>query len=115
MGAYLHTAASEGDTSALGQAYAEASILTRKELFAQRAKRLPMIQWMTQMLRASSDHALPWKVFYTALLPEFPDQMAERQLDVAISWVRYAELIDYDDGDEYVRLDESGGRVATPA
>lgn len=108
---------SEGDIqlTALGQAYAEASILTRKELFAQRAKRLPMIEWMTQMLRASADHALPWKVFYTALLPEFPDQMAERQLDVAIGWGRYAELIDYDDGDEYVRLDESGGRATVPA
>lgn len=89
----------------LGQAFAEASILTRKELFAHRARRLPMIQWMLQMLSAAPSKELPWKVFYTALLPEFPDEMSERQLDVAISWGRYAELLDYDDRDEMLRLE----------
>lgn len=99
----------------LGQAFAEASILTRKELFAQRARRLPMIQWMVQMLKAAPDYALPWKVFYTALLPEFPDDMAERQLDVVIDWGRYAELIDYDDRDETLSLDTTAGKVGVPA
>lgn len=96
----------------LGQAFAEASILMRKELFAQRARRLPMIQWMMQMLNASPERHLPWKVFYTALLPEFPDEMAERQLDIAIDWGRYAELIDYDDSDEMVTLEVSNGKTA---
>lgn len=95
----------------LGQAFAEASILTRKELFAQRARRLPMIQWMMQMLNAAPNRELPWKVFYTALLPEFPDEMSERQLDIAIDWGRYAELIDYDDRDEMVSLDVSDGKA----
>lgn len=97
---------SEGDIqlTPLGEAFAEASILTRKELFAQRARRLPMIQWMMQMLNAAPGHALSWKVFHTALLPEFPDEMAERQLDVAINWGRYAELLDYNDSDEMVSL-----------
>jgi NitT/TauT family transport system ATP-binding protein len=104
---------SEGDIqlTPLGEAFAEASILTRKELFAQRARRLPMIQWMMQMLEAAPDHELPWKVFHTALLPEFPDEMAERQLDVAINWGRYAELIDYNDSDETVSLAASNGKV----
>lgn len=95
----------------LGQAFAEASILTRKELFAQRARRLPMIQWMIQMLSAAANKALPWKVFYTALLPEFPDEMSERQLEVAIDWGRYAELLDYDDRDEMLSLDVSDGKA----
>ena len=98
----------------LGQAFAEASILTRKELFAQRARRLPMIQWMMQMLSAAPNQELPWKVFYTALLPEFPDEMSERQLDVAIDWGRYAELLDYNDRDEMLSLDISDGK-AVPA
>ncbi|MCC6803492.1 MAG: nitrate/sulfonate/bicarbonate ABC transporter ATP-binding protein [Anaerolineae bacterium] len=88
----------------LGQAFAEASILTRKELFAQRARRLPMIQWMVQMLNVAPNRELPWKLFYTALLPEFPDEVAERQLEIAIDWGRYAELIDYDDSDEVLSL-----------
>jgi NitT/TauT family transport system ATP-binding protein len=88
----------------LGQAYAEASILTRKELFANRVRRLPMFQWMTEMLQASPDKALPWRVFFAALRPEFPDKLAERQMDIVIDWGRYAELIDYDDRDEMVSL-----------
>lgn len=100
----------------LGQAFAEASILTRKELFAQRARRLPMIQWIVQMLSASPNNTLPWKVFYTALLPEFPDEMSERQLDVAINWGRYAELIEYNDRDETLSLDITSSRpVGVPA
>ncbi|PJF44623.1 MAG: nitrate ABC transporter ATP-binding protein [Phototrophicales bacterium] len=102
----------EGDIelTPLGEAYAEASILTRKELFAQRARRLPMLQWMIQMLKVAPNNELPWKVFLTALLPEFPDEMAERQLDIAINWGRYAELIDYDDDNELIRFDLSNGR-----
>ncbi|MBK8138813.1 MAG: AAA-associated domain-containing protein [Chloroflexi bacterium] len=97
----------------LGQAFADASILTRKELFASRARRLPLIKWIMDMLRATPNQTLPWKVFYTALLPEFPDTLATRQLDVAIDWGRYAELIDYDDRDEMLSLDPSQGRAAS--
>ncbi len=89
----------------LGQTFAEASIQTRKEIFATRARRLPMISWVMNMLRAAPDSSLPWKVFYTALSPEFPDEMAERQLDMVIDWGRYAELIVYDDRDETLRLE----------
>lgn len=96
----------------LGQAFSDASILTRKELFANRARRLPMMKWMIDMLRAAPEQTLPWKVFYTALLPEFPDELATRQLDIAIDWGRYGELIDYDDRDETLRLDQPVGRVA---
>lgn len=96
----------------LGHAFAEASIRTRKELFAHRARRLPMIQWIMQMLNAVPEKQLPWKVFYTALLPEFPDTMAERQLDIAIDWGRYAELIAYDDRTESLSLDSSNGTAA---
>ncbi|GAB1422508.1 nitrate/sulfonate/bicarbonate ABC transporter ATP-binding protein [Anaerolineales bacterium] len=104
---------SEGDIqlTSLGEAFAEASILTRKELFAQRARRLPMIKWMMEMLKSSRNSELPWKLFHTALLPEFPDELAERQLDIAINWGRYAELMDYNDSDEAISLDMSGHKA----
>lgn len=88
----------------LGQAYAESSILTRKELFANRVRRLPMFRWTTEMLQATPNKALPWRVFFAALRPEFPDELAERQMDIVIDWGRYAELIDYDDRDEMLSL-----------
>lgn len=104
----------EGDIhlTPLGQAYAEASILTRKELFAHRARRLPMIAWMMEMVGSVPDKTLPWKVFFTALKPEFPDEVAGRQLNTAIDWGRYAELLDYDDRNETVSLDVSGGKAS---
>jgi len=98
----------------LGQAYAEASILTRKELFGNRARRLPMFRWMTEMLQASPDKSLPWRVFFAALRPEFPDKLAERQLDIVIDWGRYAELIDYDDRDEMVSLASADRQPVAP-
>lgn len=107
----------EGDIhiTPLGQTFAEASILTRKEIFANRARRMPMIRWVMDMLRSAPDGSLPWKLFYTALSPEFPDELAERQLDIAIDWGRYAELIDYDDRDQTLSLDPSDGKtVASP-
>ncbi len=102
----------EGDIhlTPLGQTFAEASILTRKEIFASRARRLPMIRWVMDMLESASDGTLPWKLFYTALSPEFPDELAERQLDIAIDWGRYAELIDYNDRDQTLSLDPAGGK-----
>lgn len=115
MFGYASVNAGDIQISPLGQAFAEASIQTRKELFAQRAKRLPMIKWIMDMLFATPDESLPWKVFYTALRPEFPDDLAERQLEVAIDWGRYAELIDYDDRAELLRLDPSVQPVARSA
>ena len=67
------------------------------------------------MLKAVPGKSLPWRVFYTALQPEFPDVLAERQLNIAIDWGRYAELIDYDDSSEVLSLDVSGGRVMVEA
>ncbi len=106
----------EGDIhiTPLGEAFAEGSILTRKEIFANRARRMPMIRWVMDMLNAVPDKALPWKVFYTALTPEFPDELAERQLDIAIDWGRYAELIDYDDRDQNLSLDTTRSEGVAP-
>jgi NitT/TauT family transport system ATP-binding protein len=103
----------EGDihVTPLGQTFAEASILTRKEIFANRARRMPMIRWVIDMLNSAPDGTLPWKLFYTALSPEFPDELAERQLDIAIDWGRYAELIGYDDRDQTLSLDPAAGKT----
>lgn len=109
---FVTVSAGDIQITPLGQAFAEASILTRKELFATRARRIPMIRWMMDMLHATPENTLSWKVFYTALQPEFPDELAERQLDVAIDWGRYGELIDYDDRTESLSLDVSDGKAA---
>ncbi|GIV90069.1 MAG: nitrate ABC transporter ATP-binding protein [Chloroflexus sp.] len=83
----------------LGEAFAEASIQARKEIFASRLRRLPFFRWMLRMITAADNQSLRWEVLRTALEPEFPAEVAERQLDVALEWGRYAELFAYDDAE----------------
>ena len=88
----------------LGQTFAEASILTRKEIFASRARRLPLIKWLLQMLKNAEDGELKRNVIKTALSLEFPEDKAEEQIDTLIAWGRYGELYEYDDKTEIISL-----------
>ncbi|MCB2146562.1 MAG: AAA-associated domain-containing protein [Deltaproteobacteria bacterium] len=98
---------SKGDIelTPLGQTYAEASILARKEIFASRLRRLPMMRWMVSMLRAAENHQLKWNVIEAALSLEFPPDEIERQIDTLINWGRYGELLAYDDSSEIITLE----------
>jgi len=77
----------------LGETFAEASILNRKEIFAGRLRRLPLFQWLLAMLEASNTHRLEYDVTMAALKLDLPPVEAERQLDIITSWGRYAELL----------------------
>jgi NitT/TauT family transport system ATP-binding protein len=87
-----------GDISetSLGETFAEASIQARKEIFATRVRRVPIVNWLLTMLRAADRHELEADVVQSALGLDFPPDEAERQLATAIDWGRYAELIAYD-------------------
>jgi NitT/TauT family transport system ATP-binding protein len=89
----------------LGETFAEASILARKEIFATRIRRLPMFKWLLAMLRAADKHQLEKDVISTALELDFPPDEATQQVEVAINWGRYAELLAYDDTSESLYLD----------
>ncbi len=81
----------------LGETFAEASIQARKEIFATRVRRVPIVNWLLTMLRAADHRELEADVVQSALGLEFPPAEAEQQLAIAIDWGRYAELIAYDD------------------
>lgn len=89
----------------LGETFAEASIQARKEIFATRARRVPIVNWLLTMLRAADRHELEADVVRSALGLEFPPDEAERQLTTAIDWGRYAELIAYDHGAGMIYLE----------
>ena len=93
------------DLTSLGETFAEASIQARKEIFATRIRRLPLVRWLTTMLTHSENHALDWDVIQTALELEFRDEEAEKQLDTLINWGRYAELLSYNDDRALVYLE----------
>ncbi len=100
----------EGDITLtpLGETFAEASILARKEIFATRIRRLPIVKWLMAMLRAADGQHLERDVVETALGLEFPPEEAKRQLETIINWARYAELMAYDDSSEIIYLELSG-------
>jgi NitT/TauT family transport system ATP-binding protein len=87
-----------GDISetSLGETFAEASIQARKEIFATRVRRVPIVNWLLAMLQAADRHELEADVVQSALGLEFPPEDAEKQLAIAIDWGRYAEVIAYD-------------------
>jgi NitT/TauT family transport system ATP-binding protein len=92
----------EGDLiiTPVGEAYAEASILTRKELVAGRSLRVPMISWIYDTLQQDDDRRID-KDFFLDKLRDDVGEFAEEQLGIAIEWGRFAELFAYDsDTDE---------------
>lgn len=101
---------SQGDIALtpLGETFAEASILARKEIFATRIRRLPFVRWLLALLRAADRQRLQRDVLKTALELEFPPEEAERQLEIIANWGRYAELLAYDDDDDIFYLEQPG-------
>ncbi|PWH20556.1 MAG: nitrate ABC transporter ATP-binding protein, partial [Ardenticatenia bacterium] len=97
----------QGDISltSLGETFAEASILARKEIFATRLRRLPLFKWLLTMLRAADRQRLELDVIQTALELEFPPDEAKRQAATVVSWGRYAELLAYDDDSGMIYLE----------
>jgi NitT/TauT family transport system ATP-binding protein len=92
----------------LGETFSEASILARKEIYATRVRRLPLFRWLLGLLGAANNHQLEWDVVQTALELEFLPEEAERQLETAINWGRYAELLAYDDDSAAIYLEPAG-------
>ncbi|MCC7208409.1 MAG: AAA-associated domain-containing protein [Anaerolineae bacterium] len=90
----------------LGQTFAEARIQARKEIFAARIRRVPLIRWIRTMLDRAPDKRLTWEVFTTALSLELSPDEAERQLETAVNWARYAELFSYDGDDNVLFIEQ---------
>jgi len=97
----------------LGETLSEASILTRKEVFATRIRRLPVYQWLFTLLQAADHHQLEWGVVRASLELELPPEEAQRQLDTIINWGRYGEVLAYDDQNKLIILEP--GFAATGA
>ncbi len=80
----------------LGQAFADASIVARKEILAGRVLRLPTIRWIYETLQKDDNRRIAEDYFIEQLQGDF-GEYAEDQLDTAVDWGRYAELFAYDD------------------
>ena len=96
----------EGDMllTPLGRAYADASVLGRKEMLAGRVLRLPVISWIYETLQRDDNQRVAKEYFLDQLRPDFHDR-TEKQLDRAINWGRFAELFGFDDDTDELYLE----------
>jgi NitT/TauT family transport system ATP-binding protein len=104
----------QGDvqTTPVGKQFAEADITTRKELFREAIlKHVTVIQQIHNALARKSDKALPLEFFRDVLDEHFPQDEAQRQLETALNWGRYAELFSYDSESDRLSLGEAS-RIA---
>lgn len=100
----------EGDVeiTSEGQRFATADILTQKELFRAAAlENVALLKQMDQALRAKSDHTMPDAFFLGILDDHFTDEEAQRQLETAIHWGRFAEIFDYNSDTRRLFLPEA--------
>jgi NitT/TauT family transport system ATP-binding protein len=96
----------EGDLllTPLGRAYADASVLGRKEMFASRVLRLPIISWIYETLQQDDNQRVSKEYFLDKLQPDFHDR-TEKQMERAINWGRFAELFAFDDDTDELYLE----------
>jgi NitT/TauT family transport system ATP-binding protein len=97
----------EGDyeLTDLGRRMADAEEKERKALFRERMRDVPLLRLIAERLTASDNGQVPREEIRKAMHGRFSRKRAERQIDTAIDWGRYAELFDYDaDAQHFVRL-----------
>jgi NitT/TauT family transport system ATP-binding protein len=85
----------EYDLTEEGARVADAEEKARKLIFRQAAARLPFLRTIMEMLDAS-DGQVPREQVLAKIPRRFSRKSAERQIDTAVEWGRYAELFDYD-------------------
>ncbi len=89
----------EGDAviTPTGHEYAESEILRQKELFRKAAvDHVLLLRQITRALENKSNHTVPEEFFMDMLDEQFSEEETRRQMETAINWGRYAELLDFD-------------------
>ena len=80
-----------------GKEFADADITTRKKLFRDALlSHVTLIQQIRSALERKSDRAVPLEFFRDVVDEHLPEEEAQRQLDTALNWGRYAEIFTYD-------------------
>jgi NitT/TauT family transport system ATP-binding protein len=92
-----------------GRVFAGASIQDSKEMFARASlERAPLVRTIFRALRGTADGNLPAGFFTDLLRTSVGEDEAQRQLDVAVNWGRYAELYAYDATSGEITREEYG-------
>jgi NitT/TauT family transport system ATP-binding protein len=94
------------ELTATGRAYAEADMLTRKQMFAEALlKHVPLAAHIRRVLDERPGHRAPAARFLRELEDHLSEEEAERVLETVINWGRHAEIFAYDYDDEVLSLE----------
>ncbi len=80
-----------------GRRVAEGGVAERKALFRERVRALPLVTTILRALDAGAP--VPREQVLEGLRAHVPPPEAERQVDTAVNWGRWADLFDYDADD----------------
>ena len=97
------------DLTAEGRRVAEVTVAERKALFRERVRELPLIAAILRALESGAP--VSREAVLAQLHSHVGPQEAERQVDTAVNWGRWAELFDYDADDaSFLRAGAAGER-----
>jgi NitT/TauT family transport system ATP-binding protein len=97
----------EGDVTItdLGSDYATTTILRSKDLFRQQVlAHAPIIATIATTLNEKANKSMRADFFLDILDEHYPAEEARRQFETAVEWARYAELFEYDAGEELLYI-----------
>lgn len=95
------------ELTSVGNAFAEASVLERKDIFRRQVlKRVPAMQRIIHVIKTKSNKQLPSEFLLNILERQFGPKEAPRQLETLIDWGRYAEVFGYDEYTHNLFLEE---------
>jgi len=90
-----------------GRQVAEAGVAQRKALFREQVRSLPLVASILRALAAGAP--VSRETVLAGLRPQVAPPEAERQVNTAVDWGRWAELFDYDADDAcFLRVGEAG-------
>jgi len=94
------------ELTASGRSFAAADISERRELFREAAlNNVPLLQQMNGVLAGKSDRAMSVEFFRDVLREHLADdEEVDRQIDTALNWGRYADILTYESEADRVRL-----------
>jgi NitT/TauT family transport system ATP-binding protein len=89
-----------------GIRFAEAGVQDRKRIFSEQAHNsVQLVRKILHDIQASPNGRVRWDDLMEVLEHSFSTEEAERQLETATDWGRYAELFNYDDSEGVFELE----------
>jgi NitT/TauT family transport system ATP-binding protein len=104
---FAHVSGGDIELTAVGRAYAEADMLSRKQIFADAVlKQVPIAAHIRRVLDERPGHRAPAARFLRELEDHLSEEEAQRVLDTVINWGRHAEIFAYDDDEAVLSLED---------